>query len=258
MSFGPTALPSLASEHGAEYQRAGSCDLTSHDDRPLEFSLDVSATSAEAARAAAARGSRHGSADAYAITSFPYRGAGRRAETIMSLATIALHLVLMGAAVILLMLLCSTGNFWRYPGAGVWIALDLMVSVTGLAWYLHPEYAALIPRLALFHSVAMWVCIAWMAVDCWRDAHALSGVFFWAFGAYAVLRFGQLLAYEWKALPPVVLEIVNAVGYLAAVGLLIASLLLPVPPETQTERRIGNPLILTPAPPAALATEARS
>ncbi len=175
----------------------------------------------------------------------------------MPFAIIALHLFLICAAVILLMLLCSTGNFWRYPGACVWICLDLMVSICGVAYALHPEYPALIARLALFHLVAMFGCLAWMGWDCWREAHALSGIFFWAFAAYAALRVGQLMAYEWHMAPPVVLEIGNAVGYLMVVGLLIASLLLPVPPDPVVAPAQTIAALRAPMLPAAAFAEVR-
>ena len=223
---------------------------------------DYSATAAEAVAAAAATatGIPRGSVSAsLRFTSFHLAGARRRLRSIMPIAIIALHLALISAGICLLTLLCSTGNFWRYPGAGVWLCLDLMVSIAGVAFSAHPEYPALIPRLALFHFAAMAACIAWMGVDAARGAEPLSSIFFAAFGAYGVLRAGEAVAYATRTLPPAAIEIANAIGYAMVVALLIAALLLPVPPAPAHDQPGIGPFLGDPAPAMTItaASEAR-
>lgn len=175
----------------------------------------------------------------------------------MHAALIVLHLGLISAGILLLTLICSTGNFWRLAGAGVWIVLDLMVAVAGVAFCAAPEYARLIPRLAAFEFGAMGVCLAWMAFDCARRSHPLAPVFFWAFASYAVSRVLQLGMYEWRFGSPWMLEAINAVSYLAVVGLLISTLLLPIPPASESAQLPPAAPAFTAAPVPGLAAMRR-
>lgn len=146
-------------------------------------------------------------------------------------ALIVLHLGLISAGVVLLLMICSTGNFWRLAGAGVWIGFDLMVAITGVAFCASPAYARLIPRLAAFEFATMGFCLAWMAFDCARRTHPLAPTFFWAFASYAACRVVQLGMYEWRLGSPWLIEAINAVVYLAVVALLISALRLPIRPD---------------------------
>lgn len=175
----------------------------------------------------------------------------------MPTSLIVLHLALMASAVVLLTLICSTGNFDKLRPAALWICLDLMVAVAGVAFCGHPEYGLLIPRLAAFHFTSLCVCLIWMGADAWRGVHPLSTIFAFAFAAYGASRLLQFLMYRWGVGGPWTLEMINAGVYLSVVALLVAALLLPVPPSTQPAAELPciSPVSQMPCP--GLAAEAQ-
>lgn len=150
----------------------------------------------------------------------------------MPIAIILLHFGLVCAAILLLMLLCSTGNWADLLPATTWIAVDLLVSVTSMALCLRPDYAAaLAPGLVRAHFLFFVLAVAWMGLDALRAKHPLSAIFFFAFAAVLVGRVFQFLAARWRFLGFGSIEALNALIYLAAVFILVQALLLPIPPE---------------------------
>lgn len=150
----------------------------------------------------------------------------------MPIAIILLHFGLVCAAILLLMLLCSTGNWAELFPATTWIAVDLLVSVTSMALCLRPDYAAaLAPALVRAHFIFFVLAVAWMGFDALRAKHPLSAIFFFAFAAVLVGRVFQYLAARWQFLGFGAIEALNAIIYLAAVFILVQALLLPIPPE---------------------------
>ena len=173
----------------------------------------------------------------------------------MPVGLILLHLALISAGIVLLTLVCSTGNAMRLAPATLWIVIDLMVSIAGVAFVGSPEYRVLIPRLAAFHFVAMAACLIWLWIDAARGAHPLANVFLGSIAAYAATRVLLVAMFFMEVGGVWALELVNSLVYLAAVGLMIASLLLPVPPETQPDVPCISPVSQMPCP--GLAREAR-
>lgn len=148
----------------------------------------------------------------------------------MPLQIIMLHVFLVAVTVFLLTLICSTGNFWPLAPAAIWICLDLMTTVAGLAFCGHPEYVAIFARVGVLQFGLMWVFVGWMAWDAHVGRSPLSTIFFCAYAAYAVARALQWGLWSEHACGPAVLEAINAAAYLSAMALCIASLICLVPP----------------------------
>ncbi len=176
----------------------------------------------------------------------------------MPFGIILLHLALISAAILLLALLCSTRNWEGLLPATAWVAVDLLVSVTGTVLSLRPDYASgFAPAMLRAHLLFFALAVAWMALDAWRGSHPLAAIFAYCFAAVFGCRCFEILAYRWRMLPAGPLEAINAVVYLGAVLLLVSALLLPVPPVPEKTAPEANAAPRTLAAPA-LAREFRS
>jgi len=153
-----------------------------------------------------------------------------------------------------LALLRSTGNFSGLFPFGLWMLVDVLVAGASMIVSFDPGYRALQqPRLLLFHSAAFLAFLVWMGVDAARNAHPLAGIFFLGFFSLAMARVLEYLLQRLVARPLPWILLVQTVAVTCLTALLIASLLLPIPPQGAAEQRFA-PMLGDPAPPPALAS----
>jgi len=189
----------------------------------------------------------------------PFGITSSQGDKIMHIGIFVLYGLFVTAEIAVLALMQSTGNFMGLFPAGLWMLVDVLVAVASMIVSFDPGYQAVLqPRLLLFHSVAFAAALAWMGVDAARDAHPLALIFFLGFLSMAMARVAQMILPHLVRRPLPWQLGIQTVAVCALTALLIASLLLPVPPSAAGEQRF-SPMLGDPAPPVALASsEVRS
>jgi len=154
-----------------------------------------------------------------------------------------------------LALMHATGNFSGLYPFGLWMLVDVLVAGASMIVSFDAGYRAVLqPRLLLFHSAAYVAFLAWMGIDAARNAHPLAGIFFLGFLSLAMARVLEYLLQRLVARPLPWILLIQTIAVTCLTALLIASLLLPVPPASAREPGAAGPFLGDPAPPLAVAS----
>lgn len=161
-------------------------------------------------------------------------------------------LVLYGAFVvvnlIILALLYTSGNFFGLFPASAWLAVDSAVTAFCIVTARSPQYMRFWPRATNLDATLMAVALVWLFIDVLRHASPLSLTFFWTLAGVRGAWFVRDLAYR-HGVAPKWGEFFYACIFGVVAAVMIAALLLPIPPDLANQKDVEfSPVTGAPVP----------